>query len=104
MALVGSLGLLVSLVVPLPLTGAVACLVVLVSDFLDDARPLALGMNRLRYDGHDVIVIHLADPHEQTFPFIGPSILEGHEQSGRLVCDPRDLREIYLEESRKAAI
>lgn len=73
-------------------------LVVLVSDFLDDARPLALGMNRLRYDGHDVIVLHLADPHEQTFPFVGPSILEGHEQSGRLVCDPRDLRDIYLEE------
>ncbi len=76
-------------------------LVVMVSDFLDDTEPFAYGMNRLRYDGHDVIVLHLADPHEQTFPFAGPSILEGHEKSGRLVCDPRDLREIYLEE-RKA--
>jgi uncharacterized protein (DUF58 family) len=73
-------------------------LVVLLSDFLDDTEPFAFGMNRLRYDGHDVIVLHLADPHEQTFPFTGPSILEGHEKSGRLVCDPRDLREIYLEE------
>lgn len=73
-------------------------LVVLVSDFLDDTQPFAYGMNRLRYDGHDVIVLHLADPHEQSFPFAGPSILEGHEKSGRLVCDPRDLREIYLEE------
>jgi uncharacterized protein (DUF58 family) len=73
-------------------------LVVLISDFLDDAAPFAYGMNRLRYDGHDVMVLHLADPHEQAFPFAGPSILEGHEQSGRLVCDPRDLREIYLAE------
>jgi uncharacterized protein (DUF58 family) len=73
-------------------------LVILISDFLDDTAPFAYGMNRLRYDGHDVIVLHIADPWEQEFPFAGPSILEGHEQSGRLVCDPRDLREIYLEE------
>jgi uncharacterized protein (DUF58 family) len=73
-------------------------LVVLLSDFLDDTEPFSYGMNRLRYDGHDVIVLHLVDPWEQRFPFAGPSILEGHEKSGRLVCDPRDLREIYLEE------
>jgi uncharacterized protein (DUF58 family) len=76
-------------------------LVVLISDFLDDTAPFTYGMNRLRYDGHDVIVLHLADPWEQEFPFAGPSILEGHEKSGRLVCDPRDLREIYLEERRE---
>jgi len=73
-------------------------LVVLLSDFLDDTQPFAYGMNRLRFDGHDVIVLHLVDPWEKDFPFAGPSILEGHEKSGRLVCDPRDLREIYLEE------
>ena len=76
-------------------------LVVLLSDFLDDTAPFAYGMNRLRYDGHDVIVLHLADPWEKDFPFEGPSILEGHEKSGRLVCDPRDLREIYLEERQE---
>jgi uncharacterized protein (DUF58 family) len=73
-------------------------LVVILSDFLDDAQPFAYGMNRLRFDGHDVIVLHLVDPWEKDFPFAGPSILEGHEKSGRLICDPRDLREIYLEE------
>jgi uncharacterized protein (DUF58 family) len=73
-------------------------LVVILSDFLDDTQPFAYGMNRLRFDGHDVIVLHLVDPWEKDFPFAGPSILEGHEKSGRLVCDPRDLREIYLEE------
>ena len=73
-------------------------LIVLLSDFLDDTEPFAYGMNRLRYDGHDVIVLHLVDPWEKDFPFAGPSILEGHEKSGRLVCDPRDLRAIYLEE------
>ena len=50
-------------------------LVVILSDFLDDTAPFAYGMNRLRYDGHDVIVLHLADPWEQEFPFEGPSIL-----------------------------
>jgi uncharacterized protein (DUF58 family) len=76
-------------------------LVVIVSDFLDDTGPLGYGLNRLRYQGHDVIVLHLADPHEQDFPFAGPSLLEGHEQSGRLACDPRDLRELYLAERRQ---
>ena len=73
-------------------------LVVLVSDFLDDTDPLNHGLNRLRYDGHDVIVLHIADPWERDFPFAGPSILEGLEQTGRLVCDPLDLREVYREE------
>jgi len=73
-------------------------LIVLITDFLDDTEPLSYGLNRLRFDGHDVIVLHIADPFEQGFPFTGPSILEGQENSGRLVCDPRDLREIYLEE------
>jgi uncharacterized protein (DUF58 family) len=73
-------------------------LVVLVTDLLDDPEPLAYGLNRLRYDGHDAIMLHVVDPYEQTFPFAGPSILQGHENSGRLVCDPRDLRELYLAE------
>ncbi len=76
-------------------------LVVLVSDFLDDADPLSYGLNRLRFDGHDVMVLHIADPWEREFPFAGPSVLLGHEKSGRLVCNPLDLKEIYLEE-RKA--
>jgi uncharacterized protein (DUF58 family) len=72
-------------------------LVVIISDFLDDAQPLSLGLNRLSFDGHEVVAIHLADPYEQTFPFSGPSIIEGMEDMGKLRCDPSDLRELYLD-------
>jgi len=72
-------------------------IVVVLSDLLDDTEPVAYGLNRLSFDGHDVIVLLLADPWEREFPFAGPSIIEGMENTGRLVCDPSDLRGAYLE-------
>jgi uncharacterized protein (DUF58 family) len=72
-------------------------LVVIISDFLDDTAPIVYGLNRLSFDGHDVMLLHLADPCERDFPFAGPSIIQGMENTGRLVCDPSDLRGVYLE-------
>lgn len=67
------------------------------SDFIDEVEPIRLGLNRLSFDGHDVIAINVADPLEVSFPFSGPSIIEGMEAAGDLKCDPSDFREVYLE-------
>ncbi len=72
-------------------------MVIVLSDFLDDVDPLALGLNRLHFDGHELMAVHVADPLEISFPFSGPAIIEGLEDSGRLRCDPSDFRELYLE-------
>lgn len=72
-------------------------LVIVFSDFLDETSPISLALNRLSFDGHEVVAIHLSDPYEQTFPFSGPSIIEGMEGMGKLRCDPSDLRELYLD-------
>ena len=71
--------------------------IVLLSDFLDDVEPIALGLNRLWFDGHEVVALCVADPFELDFPFSGPAVLEGLEQTGELRCDPSDYREVYLE-------
>jgi uncharacterized protein (DUF58 family) len=73
-------------------------MVVIISDFLDDVSPISHGLNRLNFDGHDVMMLHIADPYEKDFPFSGPSIIEGLEKMGNLTCDPADLRGVYLRE------
>ncbi len=72
-------------------------LIILISDFLDNVDPITLGLNRLCFDGHEVVALSVADPDEVDFPFSGPAILEGLEQAGDLRCDPSDYREVYLE-------
>jgi uncharacterized protein (DUF58 family) len=72
-------------------------MVIILSDFLDDVPPIAFGLNRLGFDGHEVMAVNVADPLEVTFPFAGPSLLEGLEKAGDLRCDPSDFRELYLE-------
>ncbi|MFO7897738.1 MAG: DUF58 domain-containing protein [Planctomycetota bacterium] len=72
-------------------------MVILLTDFLDDIDPIALGLNRLCFDGHEVVAICVADPYELQFPFSGPSVIDGMEETGELRCDPSDYREVYLE-------
>lgn len=72
-------------------------MVIILSDFLDDVAPIAFGLNRLGFDGHEVLAVNVADPQEVTFPFSGPALLEGLEKAGDLRCDPSDFRELYME-------
>src|SRR5262249_44707347 len=72
-------------------------LVVLFSDLLVDREPLFRGLERLCHRRHDLIVFHVLDDDELTFPFVGSTRFEGMEQLPTLLCDPRSLRDGYLE-------
>lgn len=72
-------------------------MLIIFSDFIDDIEPITLGLNRLAFEGHEVMAVNVTDPSELSFPFSGPSVLEGLEQAGDLRCDPSDFRELYLE-------
>lgn len=72
-------------------------LVVLVSDLLTDRPGLMRGLRLLRKRGHDVMVFHVLDDAELDFPFTGLTRFDGMEEAGDLMCDPRSLREGYLE-------
>lgn len=73
-------------------------LVVLFSDLLADANDVIRALEQLRYTRHDVIVMHVLDAEERTFPFQGNVMFEGIEQSNvQLYADPPALRTAYLE-------
>lgn len=81
-------------------------LVVLISDMLGDVAAggdpggvdnVLKGLSMLRQRGHDVAVLHVMDSDELDFPFDGPTRFEGLELPQHIACNPRALREGYLQ-------
>jgi uncharacterized protein (DUF58 family) len=72
-------------------------LMVLISDLLGAEESSLKGIETLRKAGHDVMVIHVLDDDELDFPFADPTRFEGLESLDHLTCNPRSLREGYLE-------
>jgi len=72
-------------------------MVVVVSDLLVDREPLIRGLELLKQRKHDILVFHVLDDDEMEFPFTGMTRFEGMEQMPNLLCDPRALRDGYLE-------
>lgn len=72
-------------------------LVVVVSDLFGNASNTLKGLQLLRQRGHDVLVFHVLDDDELDFPFSGPLRFEGLETADFLNCNPRALRDGYLE-------
>lgn len=76
-------------------------LVVIISDMFDSMERIARGLRHLRHKGHEVILFHLLDHEELTFPFQRTTMFEGLESSNELLIDPRALKRAYLEELGK---
>jgi uncharacterized protein (DUF58 family) len=72
-------------------------LIVIVSDLLCDREPFFRGLEMLKHRKHDVLVFHVLDDDEVAFPFAGTTRFEGMEELPDLLCDPRALRDGYLE-------
>ncbi len=72
-------------------------MMILVSDLLVDREGLFKGIKLLRQHGHDVLVFHVMDDAELDFEFNGPMRFESLELDEHLACNPRALREGYLE-------
>lgn len=72
-------------------------LVIIFSDLLCDREPLFKGLEMLRHRRHDVMMFHILDDDELLFPFGGMTRFEGLEELPHLLCDPKALREGYLD-------
>lgn len=72
-------------------------LFMLMSDLLCDSQPVIEALQLLRYAGHDVIVFHILDEAEVTFPFSGLVDFEDPETQKSLVLDAPGIRADYLE-------
>jgi uncharacterized protein (DUF58 family) len=73
-------------------------LMFLVSDMFDDVPDLLTGLKHLRHKRHEVVLWHVLDPFELTFPFQQTTLFRGLEQYPELLTDPRSLRKSYLEQ------
>ena len=73
-------------------------LVVVISDLFTDPDEVMRGLINFRYSNHEVIVFHLLDHDELTFPFKGFTTFEGLENDGRFDIEPRAVRKEYLRE------
>lgn len=71
-------------------------LVIVISDLFDETEKIMQGIRFLKAKKHDVILFHLFDEYELTFPFQRLTQFEGMEEIEKLLTDPRSIREEYL--------
>ena len=70
--------------------------VVLISDLFSEVDDILAGLDHLRFDGHNVIVLQTLDPYEIEFPFEGTWRFEGLEEELPLTTQAERIRDDYL--------
>ncbi len=71
-------------------------LVVVVSDLFAPIAEISRGLEAFALRRHDLLVFHILDEAELTFPFEGNTLFHGLEGYPEIVADPRSLRDAYL--------
>lgn len=72
-------------------------MVIVISDLLDDLDALTGGLAHFRHNHHDVVVFHVLDEAELTFPYQRLTRFKDMEGSGTLVASPQAVRTRYLD-------
>jgi uncharacterized protein (DUF58 family) len=72
-------------------------IVIVISDLLDDIRAITDGLAHCKHQRHEVIVFHLIDPAERSFPFEKLTRFKDMEGAGSLVANPRSIKQAYLQ-------
>ncbi len=75
-------------------------LLILVSDLIAPSADVFSALERFRYEGHAVIVVHVVDEAEEHFPFDGNVRFEALESGEAVLVDARRVREAYLNSFR----
>ncbi|WDE96529.1 DUF58 domain-containing protein [Lentisphaera profundi] len=72
-------------------------IVVVISDCLLEPDELNDGLSRLRYDHHELVLFHVADPMELDFDLKGMVKFKGMENKGDIKLDAQRVRKAYKE-------
>ncbi len=75
-------------------------LVMLFTDLLVDPQPVRQALSRLKHGGHDVILFHVLEEAEVSFPFEGALILEDPETGEEMKLDGRSMQNPYRDAVR----
>jgi len=70
-------------------------LLVIVSDLFTDLGAFYDGLNRLRFSGHEVLIMQVLDRDELELPFDGPTIFRDIEGDEELFAEPWAFRRSY---------
>jgi uncharacterized protein (DUF58 family) len=70
-------------------------ILVIVSDLFTDLDALYDGLNRMRFVGHDVLVLQVLDRDELELPFDGPTLFRDIEGDEELFAEPWAFRRSY---------
>lgn len=74
-------------------------LIILLSDLFDEIEPLQTALKKFKHYHHEVILMQIAAPEEEDFPFSRPTQFRNLELKGdRMLVDPHRLRKLYLEQ------
>lgn len=76
-------------------------LLMIFSDLLCDAEPVKKSLHMLRHAGHDVILFHVLDEAEVTFPFSGLVELRDPESPETAIVDATGIQSEYLDALRQ---
>lgn len=73
-------------------------LIAVFSDLFDDRQDALKRILQLRARKNDLVVFHLMDPAELTFPFDDPTLFLSMEDERRIEVNAREIKQSYLEE------
>ena len=71
-------------------------LVILISDLIDDVEQMMNALMHFRFKGHEVLVFHIVDREELTFPFSETARFDDPETGERITVAPSAIRVDYL--------
>jgi uncharacterized protein (DUF58 family) len=70
-------------------------LLIIVSDLFTDLDAVYDGLNRLRFAGHEVLILQVLDRDETELPFDGPTVFRDIEGDEELFAEPIAFRQAY---------
>ncbi len=76
-------------------------LVIIISDLLDNVENLRSALSRFRFQGHDLIIFHILDDAELTFPFDTLTEFTDLETAQSTIVSPTGMKAVYLRELKK---
>lgn len=74
---------------------------IMFSDLMDDAETIIKKLRHLRTRRHEIVLFHVLDRDELTFPFDDTTMFHDMEDNSEIVTDAFSLREEYLKRVRR---
>ncbi len=71
-------------------------LVIVISDFFYDIEKTLLSLQHFRHKKHEVVVFHILDRHEVTFPFDEMTLFKGYEGGTEILTEAWSVKNDYL--------